>query len=187
MALNKAEKPEDTFRSNHISSPEIEFRVPLATDGLAINRLIADSPPLDTNSLYCNLLQCSYFSDTCLIAELNGKLAGFVSGFLAPNKSGTLFLWQMVVDKSARGRGLALQMICELLSRPSLKAVSFIETTVNPSNKASSAVFEKFAQQAQAQIDRSALFEKNSHFGGDHEDEVLLRIGPFFSRRFTSL
>ena len=43
-------------------------------DGLAVNRLIASCPPLDTNSTYCNFLQCLHFAETSVLAEKDGKV-----------------------------------------------------------------------------------------------------------------
>src|SRR3546814_14681168 len=43
--------------------PDFSFRNPVAEDAQAIHDLIAACPPLDTNSLYCNLLQCTQFAE----------------------------------------------------------------------------------------------------------------------------
>src|SRR3546814_6183592 len=49
---------------------EIHYRRPQKADGPAIWALIRSIQALDDNSLYCNLLQCSHFADTCALAEL---------------------------------------------------------------------------------------------------------------------
>ena len=54
------------------------FRKPVATDGPVISGLIAACPPLDPNSAYCNLLQCTDFADSCIIAERGGEVVGWV-------------------------------------------------------------------------------------------------------------
>ena len=41
---------------------------------MAIWELISACPPLDTNSAYANLLQCTHFADTCVIAEREGRI-----------------------------------------------------------------------------------------------------------------
>jgi L-2,4-diaminobutyric acid acetyltransferase len=48
---------------------EPQIRVPQPGDGPRIWRLIKAAGALDTNSLYCNLLQCSHFAETCAVAE----------------------------------------------------------------------------------------------------------------------
>src|SRR5690606_42164986 len=65
--------------------------------------LVARCQPLDTNSVYCNLLQCSDFADTAIAAEdANGQLVGFISGYRPPSRPDTLFVWQVAVDASMR-------------------------------------------------------------------------------------
>lgn len=156
----------------------VEFIPPAADDGFAVNQLIAECPPLDTNSIYCNLLQCSHFSETSVCAKFGSKLLGFLSGYRLPEKPNTLFIWQVVVDASARGRGLALQMLNELLRRPNCTQIKYLETTITPNNPASIRLFQKFAEQQKATIEVSEAFTKTQHFNGQHETELLHRIGP---------
>jgi len=156
----------------------VEFVHPATDDGFAVNQLVAESPPLDTNSIYCNLLQCSHFSETSVCAKSGSKLLGFISGYLVPTKPDTLFIWQVVVDSSARGRGLALQMLDELIRRPNCSQVKYIETTITPDNPSSMRLFQKFAEQQNATIEVSEAFTKAQHFNGQHETELLHRIGP---------
>src|SRR5690606_16004247 len=80
----------------------VTFRSPDATDGSDVYKLISRCQPLDTNSMYCNLLQCSRFAQTAVAAEMNGELVGFVSGYRLPQQPDTLFVWQVAVDKKAR-------------------------------------------------------------------------------------
>lgn len=52
------------------------LRVPTLEDGPGIHALVAQCPPLDTNSRYCNLLQCHHFADTSIVASLGQHLIG---------------------------------------------------------------------------------------------------------------
>src|SRR3546814_15402672 len=92
--------------------------MPKAEDGAAISKLIAACPPLDRNSAYCNLLQCSHFADTCIVAERDGYIAGWISGYRPPSEPDRFFIWQVAVSETARGAGLAGRMIDMLLARP---------------------------------------------------------------------
>ena len=100
------------------NTTEVTLQSPNSSDGYELNRLIEKSPPLDPNSVYCNLLQCTHFRDTCIGAKSNGQLVGFVSGYLLPEKPHTLFVWQVVVSEAARGQGLASRMVLALLKHP---------------------------------------------------------------------
>lgn len=156
----------------------ILLREPTAYDAVQVNELVKNSPPLDPNSIYCNLLQCSHFSKTSIAAELDHELVGFVSGYQPPGKPETLFIWQMVVSPAARGRGLATKMLEGLISRPALAHVRFIETTIGPDNDASWAVFRSLAAKWSAATDERVVFGRDTHFRGQHDDEILFTIGP---------
>src|SRR5690606_15860277 len=78
--------------SPSIEQPAIRLRRPRAADGAALFDLIAACPPLDLNSRYCNLLHCTHFADTSVAAERDGVLVGFISGYLPPRRSDTLFV-----------------------------------------------------------------------------------------------
>lgn len=157
---------------------EVTLQSPESTDGIELNRLIAKSPPLDPNSVYCNLLQCTHFPDTCICAKSKGKLVGFISGYLLPANSDTLFVWQVAVAEEARGKGLASRMLMALLNQPACSNVDFLETTITPDNKASQALFSKLAKELDAEKAIVPGFDKTRHFNGEHESEELWRIGP---------
>ncbi|MBN2298044.1 MAG: diaminobutyrate acetyltransferase [Deltaproteobacteria bacterium] len=155
------------------------FREPRISDGSIIHRLIERSKPLDLNSLYSYLLLAEHFKDTCIVAERVGNIVGFISAYVHPSRKDTLFVWQVAVDEQERGNGVAGRMLERLFARAGLKSVSYLETTVNPSNQRSRHLFESFAKRFQAPCTTSVLFPKEL-FGKDtHEAEILFRIGPF--------
>lgn len=159
-------------------SASISLRKPTAEDGAAVHQLIASCPPLDTNSMYCNLLQCSHFSDYCIAAELDGELVGFISAYPIPNKANTLFIWQVAVSEKARGHGLATQMLKGILARPECNSYAYLETTITPDNQASWALFEGLASKLTIDLNKTVMFDKQQHFNGEHETEMLARLGP---------
>lgn len=155
----------------------MDFRPPTPDDSPALHELVRRCPPLDTNSRYCNLLQASHFRDTAIVAERDGELYGFVTGYRVPDRENVLFIWQVGVSPDGRGHGLGQQMLHRLVER--VGDVTTLETTVTPDNEASAAMFERLARSLDAPIDRSVMFERERHFDGHHEDEILYRIGPF--------
>lgn len=157
----------------------IELRKPSSEDGASLFDLVERCAPLDPNSLYCNLLQCTHMAETCVAAIQGGNLVGFSSGYLLPTNARTLFLWQVAVDESARGAGLASKMLSHLLARDTCRGVRFIETTITEGNKASWALFERLAKNLKADLNSSLMFDKKIHFSGRHDSEMLVRIGPF--------
>ncbi|GAB3277852.1 diaminobutyrate acetyltransferase [Parahaliea aestuarii] len=158
---------------------EITLRVPVREDGNAVHQLIGCCPPLDTNSMYCNLLQCAHFADTSVAALMDGELVGFISGYIIPGRDDTLFIWQVAVGEKARGQGLAGKMLAHIVERQHCADVRFMETTITEDNAASWALFSRFAERREAEMSRSVMFDRERHFGGEHASELLVRIGPF--------
>lgn len=143
---------------------------------MAVHELIQQCPPLDTNSLYCNLLQCSHFAQTSVVAEIDGEVAGFISGYTVPGQEDTLFVWQVAVGEKARGHGTATKMLKELLAR---KPFTYLDTTITETNSASWALFEGLARKLDCGVTKSTMFDRKDHFQDSHDTEMLVRIGPF--------
>jgi len=169
----------------NISQPQISLRPPTPNDGASVFRLIARCPPLDTNSMYCNLLQCSHFASTSVAAvqSINSEeeLVGFISAYLIPEREDTLFIWQVAVDERARGMGLAGKMLKQILDRPQCSKITHLETTITESNKASWALFESLTNKLETTLQKSVMFDRDNHLAGEHDTEFLARIGPLKS------
>lgn len=157
----------------------LEFTSPTAGDGPEVHRLIAACPPLDQNSLYCNLLQCTHWADTCVAAWRGGQLVGWVSAYRLPQDPETLFVWQVAVGAEARGQGLAAQMLDHLLARRACLGVRRLETSITPDNAASWRLFMGVARGLSAPLSEAPWFIKGEHFPNGHDSEHLVRIGPF--------
>lgn len=159
-------------------SSAITLRKPVSEDGRAVFTLIMECPPLDINSAYCNLLQCSHFRDTSVIATDDRGALGFISGYIIPDRPDTLFIWQVAVNERGRGKGLARRMLDDILHRTACESVSHLETTITEDNAASWALFSSLARDYQAPLERSVMFDREIHFGDRHDTELLARIGP---------
>jgi L-2,4-diaminobutyric acid acetyltransferase len=153
--------------------------MPRTTDAAAIHRLISECPPLDLNSVYTYLLLSEHFSQTCIVAGRGDTIDGFVSAYRPPDRANTLFVWQVAVHERARGLGLARLMLNDLLQRPVCACVHYIETTVGPDNTASRGMFAGLARQMAAPVHEEPCFRPELFGAASHEDEPLLRIGPF--------
>ena len=161
------------------------FYQPSKDDGEAAFELIDTCPPLDTNSIYCNLLQCHHFSSTSVAVRLSDELVGFVSGYMIPEKPDTLFIWQVAVSKKARGQGIASKMIAHILDRDACRTVQFIETTITETNQASWALFSRIAKANDCGLSNEDLFTKDKHFSGKHDTETLVTIGPLKREKYN--
>lgn len=161
------------------SQNDVKLRCPVSEDAKAVWELIQRCEPLDVNSSYAYLLLCTHFSDTCVLAELNGEVVGFVSGYVEPKNPEKLFIWQVAVDARARGMGLGRGMLLEILLRDHCKKVTHLETTVSPSNEASRRMFQGVADRMRTDLKEEPYFKADLMGEDGHEDENLVTIGPF--------
>lgn len=155
---------------------EWTFRVPHRTDGKRVHDLIAQCAPLDENSAYCNFLQSTHFQNTCVIAERDQELVGFISAYRKPDKPNELFIWQVAVSPTARGMGLAFHMLNELLTRDELSDIRVLETTITRDNQGSWKLFKKLDRAHGERGEVSTFLDETRHFDGEHDTEYLYRI-----------
>ncbi|MFJ2501808.1 diaminobutyrate acetyltransferase [Streptomyces sp. NPDC087539] len=159
----------------------IGIDVPRVEDGAAIWRIARDSEVLDLNSSYSYLLWCRDFSATSVVArDEAGEPIAFVTGYLRPDRPGTLVVWQVAVDHGHRGTGLAGRLLDALTSRVAAEqGLASVETTITPDNTASDRLFTSYAQRHDVALERTVLFDGGLFPEGTHLPEVLYRIGPF--------
>lgn len=153
---------------------------PTKSDGAALWRIARDSQKLDLNTPYAYLLWCRDFADTSVVAKVDGHAVGFVIAYRRPSAPDAALVWQVAVDASQRGRGLAGALLDELFTRLVRQGVRHLETTVTPDNEASIRTFASFAKRWNAPMEHTELFAQ-ADFPADgepHEQEDLYRIGP---------
>lgn len=158
---------------------KINYRHPYFDDGLAVYELVKSCPPLDINSIYYYYILCRDFSKTCVVAERDNQIIGFISSYRKPLEPGCLFVWQVAVSKEARGYHIATNMLDWLIEQLSYMNLRFLETTISPSNQGSQALFRRLAKKSQVHC-KTTTFLKGSKFKDQtHETELLFCIGPF--------
>lgn len=157
-----------------------ELREPSATDGSKVWNLIKRAGQLDLNTPYCYLMLCDVFRTSCVVAEWNNELVGFVSALVKPEKPDTLFVWQIAVDPLHRGQGLGKSMLRDLLARSYYSPIRYIEATVSESNTASNRMFCSFAEEIGVVIQQVAGGYTTDMFPVQgHDQEPLIKLGPF--------
>jgi L-2,4-diaminobutyric acid acetyltransferase len=160
----------------------IQLRPLEVSDVAQLHDLVNHSHPLDQNSTYCNLLQCTHFRETSVAALIGERLVGFVTAYILPMDPGRLFVWQMAVDEVRRGSGLAKQMLNWLISRPGLTNVTQLSATITPANQVSCSLFESIAREWGASLEKRSLFQADNYVEGLPDDEYELRITPLPNR-----
>ena len=154
----------------------VTFRKPVREDGAEIWELIRSCKPLDENSMYCNLLQSDHFRDTCIVAERDGQIIGWISAYITPHDEECVFVWQVAVSPDARGIGLGTRMLSALMVREECEDVKRMQTTITLDNDASWGLFRKFADQNDAILTSDAHFTRDTHFAGEHATEHMVTI-----------
>ena len=151
------------------------LRKPVAQDGAEIWRLVRDCKPLDENSMYCNLIQADHFADTCVVAEVDGEILGWISGHMIPGDT-AFFVWQVAVSPKARGLGLGGKMLKHLTERPTCRGARHLKTTITKSNEASWALFRSFARRIGGELSDEAHYHEDDHFRGHAPTEHMVTI-----------
>lgn len=166
-----------------LDASRVALRRPLVSDAPAVWRLVRDSDILDTNSLYYYNLWFRDFAGTSIVADAGGRVVGFVTGYVRPERPDTLMAWQSAVAPGCRAPGLAVRMLHELADRVAAQGVSRVETTVNPGNRAVIMMLRKFARERGLAVHTEVLFTADdfaeaAEGGGAHPPEVLYRMVP---------
>lgn len=180
--VTQRKRPENEHMSKEnlkVVSPTadlLHLRKPCKEDGSEVWKLVAACPPLDQNSMYMNLVQCDHFAETCVLAERDGQVLGWISGHIPPDQPDTIFVWQVAVHSDARGLGLGKRMLSALLNRPACAEVVALETTITKSNAASWGLFRSFARDLGGRLSDAPHFDRDSHLDGKHATEHLVTI-----------
>ncbi|WP_328401992.1 diaminobutyrate acetyltransferase [Nocardia sp. NBC_00403] len=155
----------------------VVLRAPRVGDAADIWRIAKNSHVLDTNSSYAYLLWCRDFPGTSVVAEVGGRVVGFVIGYVRPQAPYTVFVWQVAVERAQQGRGIGAALLDKLLDTVAEAGVSVLETTIAPDNPGSIAMFTAVARRRDARITKRPLFEPGV-FPDSHAAEDLYRIAP---------
>ncbi len=151
---------------------------PTKADGAELWRIARDSAKLDLNSPYAYMLWCRDFAESSVVAREDGKAVGFVIAYRRPDAPESALVWQVAVDASQRGKGLAGALLDALYTRLVSEGVRYLETTITPDNEASIRLFASFAKRWNAAVETSVLFDGVDFPEAGHLPEELYRIGP---------
>lgn len=125
--------------------------------------------------MYCYLVQAEHFRDTCVVAELDGDIVGWISGHMIPNED-AFFVWQVAVSPRARGLGLGRKMLTHLVARDECTEADHLKTTITKDNDASWALFRSFARAVGGRLSDTPHFRRDDHFDGRHDTEHMVTI-----------
>ncbi|WP_017973032.1 diaminobutyrate acetyltransferase [Actinopolyspora halophila] len=177
MTGEKPSHGSDELDGTSGAAGRVEIETPAVSDGQEMYRITRDSGVLDVNSSYVYLLWCRDFAATSLVARSDGRVAGFVTGYVRPDAPDTVVVWQIGVDAAQRGRRIAARLLERLLNEVLPRGVRYLETTITADNSASINLFSALARDRGARLTTDELFTARM-FPDAHEGEDLYRIGP---------
>jgi len=165
--------------NEEIPDQGIRLRPATVQDGAGMWEVARDTETLDLNSSYLYLLLARDFADTCVIAEHQGKVIGFASGYRRPRHPEVIFLWQVGIHPAWQGQGLGKRLVGAFLRQPGADRASMLETTITPSNEPSRGLFESIARELDTDCQVSTCFAADDFPDAGHSAENLFRIGPY--------
>lgn len=155
---------------------QISLRLPVSQDAQAIRQLARDTLVLSVNSTYHYALMARMFNETSIIAQSSDTLCGYITAFRPPQQPDTVFVWQVGVAETCRGKGLGKKMLCTIIRN---QQPIFVEASIASNNKASRNLFSSIARKFNADhVYNEPFFTINDL--GEREEELLFRIGPIF-------
>ncbi|MEX0373900.1 diaminobutyrate acetyltransferase [Spiribacter pallidus] len=157
----------------------IRLRAPEHDEGGAMWEVARATGTLDLNSSYLYMLLARDFADTCVVAERQGKVVGFASGYRRPRHPEVIFLWQVGIHPDHQGQGLGKRLIAAFLRQPGADRASMLETTIAPDNEASRALFQAMARELETDCRVSPCFAPEDFPEPGHAAEELFTIGPY--------
>ena len=159
------------------STHPLHFRSAVPADGASLWRLVQATGSLEPNTPYAYLLLASDFGRTCLVSEQDGQVVGAVIGYHPPEQADTAFVWQVGLLPALRGKGLGLELLQRWIALPANQACQWVTATVADDNRASQALFQRFAALHRVNCSVQPHFTADL-FPAEHPPEPLYRIGP---------
>ena len=152
----------------------LEVGPPQLGDGRWMWEVARAAGGLDVNSAYAYVLWVRDFSETTSIVRRGEDVVAYCTGYMRPDATETLFIWQVAVAPTHRRLGLGRAMLGDLVLRSGALAM---EATVTLGNESSWRLFRDFADACNANVTITELFAE-SDFPDGHDAEQLLRIEP---------
>lgn len=157
--------------------PPIAFRPPTLRDAARIFALAPQRGTPAQDSCYAFILLCSHFSDTGIVAEVNGDVAGYALGYRPPIRRDDAFVWHLGVADGQDRAELIPRLLEELLARRANRDARFLCITASPDDQALRDELQMVARRLGTRCAVEACFPAEL-FAGEHPGETLLRVGP---------
>lgn len=152
------------------------LRSPEAADVDRIEDLMEEFTSRDFSSLKGDLVYNPAFRETSVVAELEGKIVGFVSAYRLPFDPETLFIWHVDVAESARDTGLSSLMLGHLMRQLSCVEVRRVQTAIPQCDERAWALFRRFARWQRSRMEIQPFITQALTPFARHEVDHLVTI-----------
>jgi predicted GNAT superfamily acetyltransferase len=111
-----------------------------------------------------------HFTDTSFAAEHDGKLAGFLAGFISQSRPGEAYIHFVGVDPAQRGSGLGRLLYEAFFAAAEARGSVLVRAVTSPVNRGSVAFHQRMGFQLEpgdAQVDGIPFSSGYDGHGGD--------------------
>lgn len=175
----------EAFDNASVSRDDIIYRHPTLADAHGMWSLVAGinyAAKVDPNKSGLDLYGLSNYErlcrdtpETCAVAEHDGRIVGFATGFMMPHDGlRGLFLWQTGVHEGYQGKGIGTKVEQLVLDRVKPDHAMW---TVEGSNGAANRTAEKKAIYMNMGYEQPGAITTET-LGNGHEAEVMYLVAP---------
>lgn len=123
-----------------------------------VKALLTEGAPFVTSyAAYLYWMLGAYFPSTCLVAEEDGRICGYIGALPSAEKE-MVFIWQIAVAKAIRGRGVAKSLLCSVLQRARGMGFSKIEIAISEENTACIRLLQSAAAEIGYHIEEAGTY-----------------------------
>ncbi len=120
----------------------MELRKASFDDYIKLYELIGEIEGIVQHPTHFYKIMITYFGNSIPIVSLNGRIVGFLLGFVSQTDPDEFFIWQLGVSPQHRGKGIAGKIMDYTLSIATESGCRRITATVETTNKPSQLLFE---------------------------------------------
>jgi predicted GNAT superfamily acetyltransferase len=118
-----------------------------------------------------------HFTDTSFAAERDGRLAGFLAGFISQSRPGEAYIHFVGVDPAERGGGLGRLLYETFFRAAEARGCSLVRAVTSPVNRGSVAFHQRMGFQLEPGDAEADGIPVSSSYDGPGSDRVrFLRI-----------
>lgn len=120
-----------------------------------------------------------HFGDTCFVAEIDGRVAGFIAGFLSQEHGSEAYIHFAGVDPAYRGRGIARSLYGRFFGAVAGCGRNVVKCVTSPVNTASVAFHKHMGFTVRpGNVERAGVQIHENHDGPGQDRVLFVKILP---------